>query len=234
MSIILPDKRCLFLHIPRTGGWWVRWAIADSLKIETGVWVRSINPKIARSHALLSHYIDRPDKANFRSAFAFVRHPIAYYESVWMFFAKMGLGSREKIGGGRFDWHPHRTAARLWVPDFGEWMGWMIRLHPGWYSDMIRLYVGPKGGEYCKFIGRTEHLPDHLLQILRGYRYKIPTGDDKALYKSKKKNTSYDRSNSRVKVMLNWTSELKDEVLETEREVIDRFYGKNENKIRMY
>ncbi len=113
MSVILPSSKCLFLHIPRTGGWWVRWALAESLKVETGVWVRSINHRITRSHALLSHFISRPDKGNFRSAFTFVRHPIAYYESVWMFFAKEGEGAREQISGSRFAWHPHRDVARV-------------------------------------------------------------------------------------------------------------------------
>ncbi len=138
--LILP--RSCFLHVPKTGGIWVKAAIAaagivfDEFAVEGDV------------HADLS-YCPCPD----RFKFAFVRHPVEFYRSYWRF--KMAVG-----------WDPRNPFDEdCGAADFHAFVRNVLRNQPGMCGQLFQQYVGPPGGE-IEFIGRYERLADDLIAAL--------------------------------------------------------------------
>ncbi len=233
MTIMLSEKQCLFVHIPRTGGEWTK-SILKSAEIETSPWLRSNRPRIARSHQLIGHFFNRRGY-NPSNAFSFVRHPLEYYESVWMYLCMAGERNRRKSTDiERFSWSPHTMPAALWCDDFKIWVESMLNNRPSWYSRVVDMYVGPDGGEFCQYIGRTERINKDLIEILVKFGYQLSEKQIEIISQAEKRNISFDRNEGKTKLMLNWTDDLRDEVMSNEKEVIDRFYGKNEDKVKMY
>ena len=213
MARYLKKARALFQHIPRTGGSWVEKAI-DLCGVARIGWLEKQPPWIPRKHALLSHYYHKP-MAEVEFVFAFVRHPIPYYESVWKWLGKNG---GTKIMRPAWTWHPHATAARWYQPDFDDWLYLMLEKEPLWYTRLIEQYVGPRGGEYCNFIGRTEHLLGDFCQVMNslGYVEQVEHNQD-GLSKMGRRNV--------INQDIEWSPDLKAKMLETEQIVIERFYA---------
>ncbi len=230
MAMFLNDKKILFLHIPRTGGTFLVKVIRKA-KLSSIAWIRSNRAKLTQSHQLIGHFTSRY-RRDISGVSAFVRHPITYYESVWMFMHVVG-DNRWLMGRDRrFSWHPHSSVVECWRPDFADWVRAVIDELPGWYSRLVDMYVGPDGGEFCKYIGRTERINIDLVDILIKFGYELTDQQKHIINGYRVINHSYDRDRADVQAMLNWTDELKDAVCETEKEVIHRFYGKNENKLQ--
>lgn len=56
----------------------------------------------------------------------------------------------------RWQWHPFKTAAKLFRPNFSQWCYALTSAEPAWATRLFEQYVGPEGGEFCRFIGHTE------------------------------------------------------------------------------
>ena len=220
MARYLRKNGDLFQHIPRTGGTWIENALRLS-GIGCSRWISSAQPlNYATKHCLLGLYYKEYYNVVNR-VFSFVRHPIPYYASVWKWMTQHhGVNCMKE----RWTWHPHLTVAKLYQPNFNDWVFMMLKKEPLWYTRLLENYVGPKGGEFCNYIGRTETLTTDFCEVMEwlGYEKEIETNRE-TLCSSGKLNAS-------VGSPVEWSAELKAEVVETERLVIERFYGDNEGK----
>jgi len=219
----LVESEFLFHHIPRTGGTWIGAAL-DVINIEIESWRKCCRKGLSKKHLLLSHYRLRYRK-RIKQSFAFVRHPIAYYESVWCYLMKDGKQNRDRYSI-RFSWHPYISAAKIWHSDFNVWVARMLDIYPLWMTRLFELYVGPRGAEFCKYIGRTENLCNDFCSIM------CLLGHEEQILLKKEKLESIEKQNIRFnRDQIEWHKELQSGVLETEKEIVNRFYGSNSNKI---
>jgi len=166
----LHDSRSLFLHIPRCGGTFVEEAL-DLCGIGTDDWEQSHPRCFCSRHALLSHCY-RDKLAEVDNVFAFIRHPYYYYESTWRWLTKFGERKRKRLWTW-WEWHPFASVGKLYVDDFSSWVRKVMAEEPLWVSRIYDAYVGPEGGEFCQFVGRTEHIADDLVLILGRLGYDV-------------------------------------------------------------
>ena len=132
-----------FLHVPKTGGSWVRSAIMAA-RIPYSEFLVDDDP-----HCDLS-YCPCPEKF----LFAFVRHPLDVYRSYWRF--KKGR-----------HWDPRNPFDMDCRADaFVPFVEHVLDKYPGWCSTMFEDYVGPPEREIA-FVGRYERLVDDLVTALR-------------------------------------------------------------------
>ena len=219
MSHLLTDYRLLHNHIPRTGGTWVTEAlrileVTVSMKFQ---FRRNDKNRLPLKHPLLTQY-SRKDLGHWDTSFSFVRHPVKYYESVWAYLYDIGYVNRARFIK-IFSWHPFTEVCQNWDDDFNTWAEKMLEGHPGWVSHLFEMYVGPEGGEFCEYIGRTERLVDDFCEIMADY----DLYDDR-IRQLEKQNVS--------KVKRVWDESLKFAVAGSEHIVIGRFYGDNFNVLR--
>jgi len=150
MPLVLPHS--IFYHIPKTGGTWVRAAIRAA-----GIPANEVCGSVPQN--------DRPGSAYFhatpsdirpqgRFSFAFVRHPLAYYQSYWAY--KMRRGPEDF---NAFDAHHMHN-------DFCTFAWSVVRDYPGWLSDTYARYAG-QDGKGVRFVGKLEQLADDLVAALR-------------------------------------------------------------------
>jgi len=215
--ILLKKHGVLVQHIPRTGGTWIRDAI-DACGISYCKCLAACPQHIAIKHGLATH-IRKTSKYPHSIIAAFVRHPVAYYESVWKWMTDANMQkTRHRLLHG---WHPHGTAVKLYRADFNEWVDVMLDEKSAWYTRLVELYVGPDGGEFCSFVGRTEHLLRDVVNLLSvsGYSSEANTTNLASL------------QSANVRTLhVEWQEATKQRVIHEEREVASRFYGDNIDK----
>ena len=203
MSVCLRRSGALFLHIPKTGGSWVEYALGQ-IGIETDL-AQTIAGVTFR-HSLLS-MITR----NYPFVFTFVRHPLSWYESWWKFQA--GIWKIFEPGV----WHPQRVLEPCRSDDFNEFVRLVIENEPGYVSRMYEWFIGPPGHQFVQFVGRQENLVEDLIEVLSCLGYPI---DPQAIRRLARANESEKRFGEPV-----WDPGLRREVLGLETSAIRRFYA---------
>jgi hypothetical protein len=196
-TLLTPHAR--FMHVPRTGGTW-----ATSALVAAGVPVRFLDRPtpgfVVSGHADLERSSDHAG----RFTFAFVRHPLDLWRSVWAY--RMS----------RDGWNPtHPIDSRARADDFDEFIVKVIENLPGFQSQRIVRFIGPPEAE-ISFVGRFESLVDDLVCALRAAG---ETFDETALRRHPRRNFSdyqrfpalYDRA-------------LASELATREGAIIERFY----------
>ncbi|PXX12367.1 sulfotransferase family protein [Nitrosomonas ureae] len=138
--LILPQS--CFIHIPKSGGSWVKKAIIESNMVCQDY---SIN---GNGHVELK---DCPCQEKFK--FAFVRHPLNLYRSYWQF--KMTCGWDEN--------NPFDKECRS--DNFHTFISNLLLKFPGAYSEWVLNFVG-EGDNEIEFIGKYENLVDDLICAL--------------------------------------------------------------------
>jgi len=214
MARFLPDSGLLIQHIPRTGGTWIEEAL-QLVDVRFDRWLSKQPSYLPKKHSLLNHY-RRESLVTVKYVAAFVRHPIRYYESVWKWLNSSSEGDLRTICT-RWNWHPHYSAAKLFHPDFDEWIQKMLVREPLWYTRLIEQYVGPEGGEFCDFIGRTEELADDFCLMMRTF------GHGDLVEQHEEELTNKQPSNVRSD-NVRWDRGLLRCVYDAETSVIRRFY----------
>jgi hypothetical protein len=142
MTVLL--ERARFLHVPKTGGTWVREALLAGCANAQPVDIDGSTP---------ARWFETPGEDLF--TFAFVRHPLAWWSSFWRFHK--GPARRYVVS--------HAVCQRCWSEDFDKFIANVVREMPGHYGNLIETYVGPPGST-LDFAGRQEHLVDDLLFAL--------------------------------------------------------------------
>lgn len=219
MARLLPSG-LLIQHIPRTGGT----TIERSLELLGMPFDRCLSwqPKrFPKKHSLLNYYF-RTKLLQVKRIACFVRHPIEYYESTWKYFCKKPADVARHYTN--WDWHPQATAAK-WFDhcggaSFNDWAFLMTINEPAWYTRMVEQYVGPPGGEWVQFVGRTESLVVDFNRMLKW------SGDDRwgLLPEDAPRHNVIT-----VAEPLEWEDSVRDRVLISEQLMLRRFY---ENAVR--
>ena len=150
MTLLLPNS--VFLHIPKTGGTWVRQALEDAdLSIAT-ILSRdrgeSYNNTIDSWHNVPTwdiRYQERPNR------FCFVRHPADWYRSYWAF--RMWR-KNWNIVENDFDF-------LCSAGTFEEFIEKVLHNYSGYLTQMYAYFT-----DHCTFIGKSENLPSNLLIAL--------------------------------------------------------------------
>jgi len=232
-SSYLPEKRALFLHVPRTGGTWLGRAM-NIAGVPLEKWGTVCPMYRMRKHTILPHYskglLDRVDRI-----FSFVRHPKDYYVSVWRFTKRAVNIYPENMEQHVFQQKAASTiveATYRWKPDFNEWMEEMLEEEPCWVTRWFERFVGPHRGEFCHYIGRLETLEQDAAELmgLLGYeeRWKEAQPEIAKIKMSRR------GVNQRQAPLIVWEPELLERVLRNERVAIRRFFGEESSKKRIY
>ena len=136
-------EKSVFLHVPKTGGTWVKAAVRNAgIPFEEYIVDGDIHGDLSCC----------PHKDRF--IFAFVREPLSLYQAYWRFKIMAGWDHRNP-----FDMD---CAA----PTFTGFVENVLRLEPGWCSRMFNDYVGRPSVDEVDFIGRYESLTEDLIRAL--------------------------------------------------------------------
>lgn len=145
MALMLP--RSIFFHVQKTDGNWIREAIARA-----GIPHKEVGP--SREFEPNRHVTFRSVETRGKFLFAFVRHPLAWYTSFWIY---------RMFNGWRID----DVLDPCLSPDFETFLQNVLRRFPkGHLTQRYELYLGPSPG-VLDFVGRTERLADDLVRALR-------------------------------------------------------------------
>lgn len=225
MARYLRKTKSLFIHIPKTGGTWIE-HILEATLLKNGLWLGKAPRRFTAKHYLYQH-IRRKHFPAIENTFCFVRHPLNYYESTWLYLQRKGKKTRNRLHK-KFQWTAHRHSSMYWHEDFNEWCRRLLAAEPLWYTRLIEHYVGPENGEFIDYIGRTERLRDDFVEILRllGYEEEVDEHLDVI--------QNYSKVNARkADQKIEWDEAVKAMVLDQERLMINRFYS-DENYERLY
>ncbi len=220
MALLLTNG-AVFFHVPKTGGMWVT-SVLDELEL--------LQCRLAGKHADIEHvvnclrhtplrWVEAAAKAGpgwarrARTAyqFCFVRHPLSWYESYWMFTKARGWPRWSVNRRGRWRWHPNGPLDGLGHDDFNRFIDKLLEDEPGYLTRMYSWYVT----DSTNFIGRQERLADDLIAVLRD----MDVPFDERLIRMRAPLNAADRSLERPR----WDPGLKRELLEAEQEILDRF-----------
>lgn len=201
MSVSLPGIGAVFLHVPRTGGTWVKAAVEAA-------GIRTEHAKGCGSHNLPERYSDQ----GFR--FCFIRHPLAWYESVWHGFHSVWPQGRESPAlFTERAFSPIRLLTRTCGErEFPDFIRAVLGRQPGFWTRMCEWYVGAPGVPKVDAVGRQEALASHLHAILAkvGFRGDLPAVPRQAA--------------SEGPFQASWDANLRDELLASEATGLRRWY----------
>jgi len=176
MALLLKNN-AVFLHIPKTGGSWIRVVLKelDLIKAPLGhghspyeraFWHDKLHHDLKVFRYLLRRAICSPraqarmDPGCFK--FCFVREPLSWYESYWRFM--QSLDWVWKTWGDELDpyrWDSCAMINNLGSPDFNTFMRNVNKKRPGFVTEMYGWYVRPG----VDFVGKTERLREDLLEV---------------------------------------------------------------------
>jgi hypothetical protein len=177
MAFLLKNG-AVFLHIPKTGGTWIK-HVLDSLNLieaplghmhsdwDRSFWHDKLQRDLKVTKALLRRAV-RSSRTPARSKpdafrFCFVREPLDWYESYWRFSESKGW-DWENWGNESdpYQWHPCAMINKLGTHDFNEFVHRINQKRPGFVTEMYGWYVRPGMG----FVGRQENLRHDLVKAL--------------------------------------------------------------------
>lgn len=172
MAVILKNG-ALFLHIPKTGGTWV-----TRILRETGLMRCSIGHRHANLEHLLapgyqglgrrlewmwkrSLYLNTHPRP---FTFCFVRHPLDWYESFYLYKNQPSLQwERDGEENNFHRWHPNAVLNGLGEGrDFNTFVSAVMDRYPGYVSALFNHYTFRP----VDFVGKQENLRQDLLTVL--------------------------------------------------------------------
>ena len=145
MALLL-DERCVILHVPKTGGTWVRAACQAAVDGEV--------VEVGEHHAGLIAVLAECGERNPYLA-TFVRDPVDWYVSAWMYWRRSGMFPRPP------------TYPVLEDDDFETTVRNCMDLIPtGYLTYTVETFAG-RDFKGVHHIGRTESLAADLAEVLR-------------------------------------------------------------------
>lgn len=198
----------IFYHVPKTGGTWVRRILevagVPHRELPCDLCENTADP-LSCIHASYHHVI-LPQDGRKRLAFLFVRHPLTYYQSYWMFKMRSG-------------WDRNNPFDRKFAQeDFQTFVRAVLSGCPRWVTKTFTEFAGPEDSPAADFIGKQETL---RLDLLRALKYAGEDIDENFLMYSSPENESSEGSQWRERCR--YTPALREAVCEAEREAMRRF-----------
>lgn len=194
-------ENSLLLHIPKTGGVFIKHAIR-MLDIEY--------LDIGSQHEHFPLLLKMRSRKFFedRLIYTFVRHPISWYQSRWAFRVKHG-------------WQPkHPLDYNCASNDFHRFLNNVLRFKPdGWCTFLYDEYIKNEPG-MVKFVGRTEHLVDDFLKVMKLANHQIDEDQVRSLPRVNDSNMD----NKGAKYWAPYSQELYNRVNAVEASVIQEYY----------
>ena len=233
MSYFLPEYNTLFLHIPRTGGHWMRRVFIDFYDLEPDrSYGRPVSTK-ASMHIPVCDY-EQEDIDKLKHIICGVRNPIGYYESIWRWFKRSNHFGRLKTTGKPKVRHKGRRHALdnisfHYDPDFQIFLERTLEYNSGWITSLFSHFIYRKGLMSCDYIYRLETISDDLKWI----SYHIGMGD---IYENIVKtgvtiDTRRRKNRKGLVPKVKWKKEWKELIYNSERTIFDKFYGDMVHKL---
>jgi hypothetical protein len=221
MALILKNG-ALFLHIPKTGGTWVTKVLREGGLLRCSIGHRHANldhllapgwqglgRKLEwcwkRSRYLRTH--PRP------FTFCFVRHPLDWYESFYLYKNQPSLNWERDGDLDNFHrWHPNAVLNGLGEgKEFNEFVTAVMDRAPGYVSALFSHYTFRP----CDFVGKQENLREDLITVLE----RMGCEFDPRLIRGKERiNHSRDE-----KTKPEWDPTVRERALRLERAALERF-----------
>lgn len=197
----LVTDRLAFLHVPKTGGIWVKHALNVG-----GAKVEEIGQQHEHFPALLQYRSEEFWRS--RLVFTFVRHPATWYQSRWAFRVKNGWQARHPL-----DWNTASNNFRQFVEN-------ALAFKPdGWCTWLFDQYINGLPG-ITRYVGRMESLVDDFLTVCEMAKQPI---DEKSVRAIAPVNTSdMDERNSGY--WAKYTESLLFRVLAVESQIVRTYY----------
>lgn len=201
-------RNTYFLHIPKTGGNWLRSIIKQSS-------IKEIKTNKISKHATFdllvgtnrTKFLNLELKKKIRY-FCVVRHPLLWYQS-W-FSYQHDKGWRNWGEEGNFnDWH---CLSALNMPKEDDFNQFMIRINqnsPGFLTFLYHSYVLNSGARFL----RNENLRDELLSINREWRLGL---SEQLILESDKLNVS-------TKSPIVWDEKVLKDTIENESSILKKY-----------
>ena len=219
----------LFMHIPKTGGSWVRHVLRQQelVKME---WphphpdmTRVLNtPRMYPKHFLKQSVKHRSltlyQEIRNSYKFCFVRNPFSWYESYWRFMTGLKWKSFHEERQQEYQhllktpWHPNAYFESIGSDDFNVFMQAVIDTYPGYLTQMYGWYAPP---DSIDFIGRTETLVDDLVEVLHEINSDL---NEEAIRNTSRVNTSPKRIDKPE-----WDTSIRKSIRRLEAPIFERF-----------
>jgi hypothetical protein len=192
MATLLKCK-AVFLHVPKTGGTFLR---------RLFIAMNLIQFDFSRDHADMERVIHAskhyPGNYLLRSIqlrknlethvkecykFCLVRNPFDWYESYWRYMQDKQwqpythIPSRTRFGFRQDTWHPWQAIEPLKDPDFNKFIEKVIQQQPGYLSKLYNGYADPR---YIDYVGKQETLAKDMQHIFEHLKVSF----DPSLFKS--------------------------------------------------
>tara|TARA_B100001059_G_scaffold167295_1_gene166894 strand:+ start:780 stop:1436 length:657 start_codon:yes stop_codon:yes gene_type:complete len=205
MSNFLPNN-VFFLHIPKTGGNWVR-------SIIRGSGVKEIKTNQISKHATYDLLAGVHNRTFFKSPisikyFCVVRHPLLWYQSWFRYQQDKGWKNwGEK--GNMLRWHCLTGINMKKQDDFNMFMTHVNNYSPGFLTSLYHSYVLNSGARYLK----NENLKYELLSLNEDWCLGL---NEKIIVDSEKINVS-------TKSEIIWDEKVLAETLENEIPLLKKY-----------
>jgi hypothetical protein len=221
MAYLLKNN-CVFYHIPKTGGTWVRNTLRD-LDLITGSRGMKHDPppvafhisKFSRADLLKEaaqrHRTTLDERRDAEVSFCFVRHPLRWYESWFKYMSQPNKNWkrwRETRSLARF--HPVAALDGLGAATFEQFIENVIRKCPGFVTEMYSLY-----SNFVVHVGKQESIRADLLRVLETCDLASPDVRERILH-NEKEHVSPPRAAT-------WDPSLKQEMLKLEYPALVRY-----------
>jgi hypothetical protein len=197
----LVSNKSTFLHIAKCSGMWIRHAykLCNIPHVEVG-----------DQHLHFPTLLRYNDEEFYKSryTFAFIRHPLTWYQSRWAFRLKNGWRSQ------------HPLDFNCASNDFATFINNVIQYKPdGWVTWEYKSYIDQVPGG-IKFIGKTENLVEDTITAFREAGEEF---NENVVRLIPRINDS-DMDGFTSKQLAKYTPKLVDRVMAVESEIIRRYY----------
>lgn len=223
VSVILP-KNSVFLHVPKTGGVWVRETLKELNLHAQEIRSRTKGESTERTaNSWHTVPIWSRDYRSRKHKFCFVRNPLTWHQSYWAFrMTRKNWSKTSEID----------TKCRS--DNFQIYINNVLAMYPEGYVSWLYEFYTP----HCDFVGRYESLAHDLTVALTEFGEIIPfwSNDTGNVFHPRIEGRKNKRSNDSLaseKAKAIYTDEQIDRIIDQEREIFDR-YGYERFKTMSY